>query len=340
MREPDGGCHDNGSSVPIDFSSAHSCCHSPLSRTQQKGKLLSVIIISIVALIFLVSTAVVFIDAFGAKSYKYTMRPQEQVYWCGQTKSSLHRASGDIVVYESLDGYPDISDEVRSISVELSGRVYYGHFEYESFFLPPGSAVTAKKTSKFNSMLSVIKGRHNMELFMDDDFGPQVYEHRLYWTNNTFTFSSAEFDEYFVVVDGTGNSRFSIDFSVTLVTFDTSNLTQKCGSYVSCKLNEDKASEYCVIMDYNVSNSSPSRTVTIKSEGLKVANRDSVIMIIFFLSVSTVAVAIATANIICIFKRNKQPEINDTTAAMTPLTSQPHKDSNPVSEEAEAEKQT
>lgn len=145
MREPDGGCHDNGSSVPIDFSSAHSCCHSPLSRTQQKGKLLSVIIISIVALIFLVSTAVVFIDAFGAKSYKYTMRPQEQVYWCGQTKSSLHRASGDIVVYESLDGYPDISDEVRSISVELSGRVYYGHFEYESFFLPPGSAVTAKK---------------------------------------------------------------------------------------------------------------------------------------------------------------------------------------------------
>lgn len=189
-------------------------------------------------------------------------------------------------------------------------------------------------------MLSVIKGRHNMELFMDDDFGPQVYEHRLYWTNNTFTFSSAEFDEYFVVVDGTGNSRFSIDFSVTLVTFDTSNLTQKCGSYVSCKLNEDKASEYCVIMDYNVSNSSPSRTVTIKSEGLKVANRDSVIMIIFFLSVSTVAVAIATANIICIFKRNKQPEINDRTAAMTPLTSQPHKDSNPVSEEAEAEKQT
>lgn len=180
------------------------------------------------------------------------LSPKEQFLWCGDRETKVKYTSSKIRVYESVNGTPAMSADTREISKSFTGYLS-NSYRYESFFVAPGSTIKAEKScSSTSTDFIVIKGWKQMEEFMDDDY--YTYIHRS--NSDTFELSIQEFDEYFVVIDGKRTTKCDVEIDVTLATYDTTDLPERCTSHgPSCTLNKDGNDDFCIVIDYDVESS-------------------------------------------------------------------------------------
>lgn len=213
----------------------------------------SLIFTSIFLLIVIVVVAVVLaVDlSNGTPSYNYELSPKEQYLWCSDRKTKIKYSSTDIITYESMNGAPLLGNETREKRKTMTGHLSYS-YKYQSFFMPPGSHLVAHKTSTSAiTNFILINGWNNMKKFMDDEL--------IYYIDKSsaddLEFTSDRFDEYFVVIDSKKSTDFTAEINVTLTTYDTDGLTERCtANTTKCTLNEEKNMNFCVILDYDVDN--------------------------------------------------------------------------------------
>lgn len=202
-----------------------------------------------ILVIFIIVIVVVAVDVSGSSgpSEDIVLSPKEQYLWCGMDKIKAKYKSDKIKVYESRNGVPRVTEETRELSSTLSGHLS-NSYKYKSFFLPPGSYLTAHKTSPTATFI-LIRGWNAMQSFIDGR--SYSYIHRD--TEDDFDFNSTEFGEYFIVVDSKFSTTFSAEVHALITTYDTKGLSAQCTSRKSeCTLNEDKNRDYCVVFDYDV----------------------------------------------------------------------------------------
>lgn len=219
--------------------------------------ILSIVLAVVIAIIMV---CVVVSDVLTNSAYDNPeLSPQEQYIWCGSKKIELEYSSRYIKVYESLTGEPETSNETRSINATLSGIGSYDTYKFRSFFLAPGSHLSGSKQDH-SSKFIVIKGTKNMIDYEND----RSYEYIIKGSEYTFSLSITEFDEYFVVLEGTSSSRFSANLFATLAVYETENLVEKCtANSKKCTLNANKDPNFCVVIDYDTKNSYPNVEITI-----------------------------------------------------------------------------
>lgn len=199
--------------------------------------------------IVLVIIIVVAVDVSGSSgpSEDIVLSPKEQYLWCGKDEIKVKYTSDMVKAYVSTDGVPRVTDETREISASLSGYLS-NSYKYKSFFLPPGSYLTARKSSSTATFI-LIRGWTAMQNFMGGGSYSYIYRD----TEDEFDFNSTDFGEYFVVIDSKFSTSFTADIHVLSTTYDTKGLSEECTSRMSkCTLNEDKRREFCVVFDYDV----------------------------------------------------------------------------------------
>ena len=204
-------------------------------------------------------------------NYIYTISPKEQAVLCNETKIILERSTKNIKVFEVSRDEIELSDEVRSFSTNMSGYLGKYDYAYTSFPLTENSTVTIEKLENFSSYLYAFKGKENMEKYFDGYKSSYKYEVRIRWENDTYTFQANESDDYYIALESSSSSssyypsstHYSVEYFVELITYETRNLTRKCESEFECKLNKHKKRDFCIIMDYNVSESSKNGKIKI-----------------------------------------------------------------------------
>lgn len=331
MGESGGGSHGGGSGGfdggsyggGFDYYSSDydGDCDCSSNGSPNSEKCFRVVFPCIVAVCFALFTCTAIVLTFkNSVLASYVISPQEQICWCGKKEISLKRSSSDIKVYETVDGFPDLSDEIRYTEVQMSDTLKSGSYRYRSFFLPKGSTLVINKTIDFSATLIIIEGKENMNSFMNDEIYSYLYKYRLYWPNNSFSFMSSEFGQYYVVIDAVYETYFSIDISVTLTTFNTSNLTEQCTSQSStCKLNKRKNENYCIVLDYNVSDVNPDRNIVIRGTHFNTISTDSLVIVIVSILVTLIAATIASCMLVKMIKTSKESKSNQPIITTTPL---------------------
>lgn len=188
----------------------------------------------------------------GTPSYDYELSPKEQYLWCSGRKTKIEYSSEDVAAYESVNGTPAIGNETRMKRATLSGHLS-NSYKYQSFFMPPGSYLSAYKTSTSAiTNFVLIRGWSNMEKFMDDESYNDYIQKS---SADDLEFTSTRFDEYFVVIDSKRSTDYTVEINVTLTTYDTEGLVEQCtGDSSSCTLNKEGNSNFCVVLDYDVAN--------------------------------------------------------------------------------------
>lgn len=207
---------------------------------------------------------------------KPTLVPKEQYLYCSDRKIEIKNPSAFVKIYESTNGVPQLSGETRHIDASIKGRLS-NSYKYKSFFLPPESIISADKTTSSESEFILIKGEDNMKNFTDK----KSYNHIHKGTSNNLTYTSSEFDEYFVIVNSKHNTDLEANFYVTLKTYDTIKLTKQCLPYSNkCHLNSNNNSNFCMIFDYNVSSTNPNVKITIKYDVISEMESDTIIFLV------------------------------------------------------------
>lgn len=215
------------------------------------------------------------VDQSSNSIIKYSFNPKEQAVLCDGSKIILERSTKNIKVFEVSRDEIELSDEVRSFSTNMSGYLGKYDYAYRSFLLTENSTVTIEKLDNFSAYLYVFKGKENMKKYFSDYYYLSKYEVYTYWYNDIYTFTPSEFGDYYIALkyssssSSSSSTQYSVEYFVELTTYETRNLTRKCESELKCKLNKHKKKDFCIIMDYNVSESSEEGKIKIIPDDLQ-----------------------------------------------------------------------
>lgn len=298
MGRSGGGHHRSGGGFRSHSHSHHRSYHRNRYHSSSGSSSNSPVVIVIFLAIFIIGvTSVIAVvlanDLDDNSKNNPELSPMEQFLWCGDRETKFKYTSSNIKVYESVNGTPAMSTETRFISKSVSGYLS-NSYRYESFYLAPGSEIKGHKDhTSSTTYFIVIKGWNQMEEFMDDDYYTYIYKGYA----DDFDIKVSEFDEYFVVIDGKRSAKYDAQIDVTLATYDTEDLTERCTSHSpSCTLNEEKNSDFCVVLDYDVdSTSSIYRSVKITIDdgtGSDVSVTTIITLAICFILVLAVVIAV------------------------------------------------
>ena len=222
----------------------------------------------------------VFIDIFPNEKATFVITPKEQVLWCSQWNFVLERSTDEIEVFWANRSDIVISDEVRTFSLSRFGHLYDKSYVFRSFFLPENSTVTITKKENFTSNLIIFKGFGRLNGYYSD--GYNNYEVKFLWTNDTYTFRSDEFFEYFFSLETNKATDYSVEYSVVLSVYDTDGLEAECNSSLKCKFSASKKNKRCLLLDYNVNESSDEGIALIKVKGVDHIETNKIIIICIF----------------------------------------------------------
>ena len=248
--------------------------------------------------------------------------PGEQMLVCKKKAFTIGYSSDDIKFYESVNGVPEMSEEVRTVSSRTYGYLVYNTYDYKSMLLTPGSVVTVNSTSDstfLSHSIDVIKGAEEMEKFMNYKSYTSVYSHL--GLENEYTIEATEYAEYFVVVSSKNSIGYTLVLNGTLPTFAVENLTvpEQCTAagigLGSCMLNSENNPEYCVVLDYNVSATYADVEITITGTGESSGLNVFIIMLIVVATV--VFIVIIVVIVVIVVKATKKSGTATTTTTTT-----------------------
>ena len=309
-----GGAGDFGGPIFTGFGNLDSGGDNINCRTICCAFILTVILFIIIgSAITILILALVYVGS----TTTYSISPKEQILWCDQRGFTLELSSDMIKVFEANKSEVELSDEVRSFRLSRGGKINRNSYVYRSFFLPENSTVTVDKQESFSAWLIIFKGRSRMENYID--YGGDRYELKFFWTNDTYTFQPAEFSEYFVMMKADKAVHYSVVYSVTLTTYDTKNLTMKCESNSTCKLNSDKIEDHCWIFDYDVDDTFPDGEITIKIEGADSKAKNMIIILSSLIGV-LILVLIGVCVMYCVILHKEKPPRREYKATPATIT--------------------
>ena len=315
-----GGSYDGGYSS-YDYSSSTTTNHNSRPFVIAQGIIFSIVFILIIGgfiTIFVMSE-----ENTNSMFSNPVISPGEQVLWCSQKRVTLDYSSENIRVYESKKGTPALGSEVRNLSVKMSGVLADKSYAYRGLYLTPRSQVTVKKeTNSPYANLIVIKGATEMKKFMGDKQYKSLYKSS--GSINNYIIHAIEYDEYFVIVDSDYRTSYFVVMQETIATFDVKNLAEQCTSHSHsgpCSLNEDTNPDYCIVIDYNVTQNFTNVKVTINGDKNSGLGMYSIIAIAAGCLVFVGVVVYVGFQISKKFKETKSAN-TETKDMKTPLTSQ------------------
>ena len=316
-----GGSYDGGYSS-YDYSSS--------TTTNHNSSMSCVIIWNVFFLLLLLLMLGGFITIFvmseentNSMFSNPVISPGEQVLWCSQKRVTLDYSSENIRVYESKKGTPALGSEVRNLSVKMSGVLADKSYAYRGLYLTPRSQVTVRKeTNSPYANLIVIKGATEMKKFMGRKRYNSLYESP--GSINNYIIHATEYDEYFVIVEPDDWTSYFVVMQETIATFDVKNLAEQCTSHSHsgpCSLNEDTNPDYCIVIDYNVTQNFNNVKVTISGDKNSGLGMYSIIAIAAGCLVFVAIVVYVGFQISKKYKETKSAN-TETKDMKTPLTSQ------------------
>jgi len=171
--------------------------------------------------------------------------------WRKGLEVSWNPSSAIVRTYLSSTGVPHYASNHSVVRLEYSSRALFsGDWDSRSFFLAPGSVLTWNVTSTstwwYNTDFYIIKGESQYNNFVDQKTFNYVHYDSGRLLHGSYTV--ADYDEYFVVIEAHESIVFREQFYLDRIMYDAATMTQVC-TETSSPCTFELTGTPCVVVD-------------------------------------------------------------------------------------------